>query len=142
MAAFLALHIRLIGVSQEELRFWIIAGVFGTITDSIFAAVGFIDYRGGYPGIDWLAPFWITGMWVGFTATLHHSLVIMRDHAWLAFLLGAIFGPVSYLTAESVGAIAIHVDLLTSSLVLGILWGVLMPFLYRVSARLGMPQQS
>jgi hypothetical protein len=55
------------------------------------AASGLLAYEGGY-GIGWIAPAWITGMWLNFGTTIHASLAWLSDRYLVAAVLGAIGG--------------------------------------------------
>jgi hypothetical protein len=98
----------------------------GTFLDSLLALSGLVSYRGGY-SLNWLAPAWITALWVNFATTLHFALRWLADRPWLAAVLGAIAGPLAYYAAAGLGAAELpHGGL--SLVALAIVWGVAVPF--------------
>ncbi len=110
------------------------AMLMGTLADSIFASTGFLVYAGGYSMAPEIAPLWITAMWGGFAATLNHSLAWIKTRPLLAFLLGAIFGPLSYLAGSRFSAIQFNADMTVTFIVLGIFWGIAVPGLVKLHA--------
>ncbi len=123
MAAFLFFHFRFLGHGKREALFILLAGLFGTVVDNLKAGLGLIDYSGGWPGLEWLAPLWITAMWAGFAALLNHSLGWLRERYILAFLLGALFGPPSYLTGVKFDVLHFNLSTLNTVLILAGVWG-------------------
>jgi hypothetical protein len=73
----------------------------GVLLDGGLALSGLIDY-----GADDIAlppggaPLWILSMWAAFALTLRHSLGVLSRKPLLAFIVGAIFGPLAYIGAE------------------------------------------
>ena len=104
----------------------------GTIVDTIFKATGFLDYAGGYALVPFLAPLWITTMWGGFAATLNHSLGWLKSRPVLGFIMGAIFGPLSYMAGAKFDAIVFNQGLPMTIFVLGIFWGLAIPGLVKL----------
>jgi len=106
----------------------------GLIFDSLLLATGWVAYPNGawWPG---LAPYWMIAMWVLFGTTLNVSMRWLRGRAWLIFAFGLIGGPASYLAGEALGAM----DLLRPTaalLALAAGWGVTLPLLFSLAARL------
>ncbi|MFC1565240.1 DUF2878 domain-containing protein, partial [candidate division KSB1 bacterium] len=95
MLLYIVINSRIFNVERSHVVFLITAAVIGTIVDSLKATTGFITYTGGYAGISWIAPLWITALWLGFAATLDHSLSWLQEKLYIAFTLGAIFGPIA-----------------------------------------------
>ena len=65
-------------------------------------------------------------MWIGFATTINHSLKWIKNNYFLAFIMGFIFGPLSYLTGEKFGAIQFNVSLSFSLFLLAFSWGIVM----------------
>jgi hypothetical protein len=112
---------------QAELVLILSAILAGTIADSIFASTGLLSYAGGYDFAPGLAPLWISVMWGGFAATLNHSLGWLKKRTSLAFLMGAVFGPLSYMAGSKFEAIIFNQDMTVSMLILGLFWGLAIP---------------
>ena len=106
------------------------AAAIGTIADSIMSNLGLIAYAGGYASLPQLAPLWITAMWAGFAATLGYSLSWLKPRLWAAILLGAIFGPLSYLAGQKFGALELVSEWSIPALV--IFWGLAVPGLVKL----------
>jgi len=118
--------------AKSETLLILSAMLVGTIADSIFKATGFLSYAGGYSFAPFLAPLWITTMWGGFAATLNHSLGWLKHRPALAFLMGAIFGPLSYVAGSKFDALVFNQDMVTTSIVLGLFWGIAIPGLVKL----------
>lgn len=129
--AFVGLHILYSG-RKWELWFALAVGAFGTCLDSTYAITGLIDYNGTYPGLPFVAPIWITAMWMGLAVTLDHSLKVLVGRPLWIFLTGAIFGPLAHWSGHSMGAITVHMDFWTTMAVLSVPWGLGLVISYRI----------
>lgn len=136
MFLFLLVHFFYFSDGRYELKLVLIFALFGTLVDSIFAYSNMLSYKGIYTPDTSIAPLWITAMWCGFCSTVNHSLAWLKDRWVPAFLLGAVFGPLSYITGEKFGAIYFNSDLFTINIVLALVWGLSIPFIYWVNDRL------
>jgi len=136
MGLFLVWHAVAIRFDRAEFRLLLIIAVVGTLLDSMLAAGNVIRYRGGYGNWFWLAPLWITFMWIGFGATLNHSLAWLRQRPRLAFLLGAVFGPLSYWTGMRLEVLQFDARVSQVLVVLALMWGFSLLGLSRLSIRL------
>tara|TARA_B100001146_G_C16193185_1_gene440195 strand:+ start:812 stop:1330 length:519 start_codon:yes stop_codon:yes gene_type:complete len=124
---FLLNHFLLFKSGKNEFLFIIIVGIVGTVMDTILLRTALIKYHCLYTNN--LAPLWITAMWVGFAATVNNSMAWLNRKWFLSFALGAIFGPLSYLTGIKFDALEFDISLLTLS-ILAIMWGIAIPLLY------------
>lgn len=129
-----ALHVRTAGQPSDELRLLTLCVVIGLVFDSLLVSSGWVQYPEGtlFPGI---APYWILAMWALFSTTLNHSMGWLKSSLVLASLLGAVFGPLSYLAGERLGAIEL-LDRRSSMAALAVIWAVVMPALVRAATRL------
>ena len=130
-----ALHLSRHGAPRAELRLALLVTPLGWAVDSAQRAAGWIDYAGWSP-LDVLAPLWIAGLWVLFATTFGSSLAWLVGRPWLAFAFGAVGGPLSYLAAERLGAVALGPDLGTSLAGLAVTWGLAMPALLALADRI------
>lgn len=134
VAAVVILHLVRSPEPAREAKFIAAVAFVGTVVDSLFAASGLLAYQGGY-GVPWIAPAWITGMWLNFGTTIHASMSWLSDRPVLAAALGAVGGPLTYKAGASLGAAElIHPQ--WSLIALGIAWAVVLPFLYWVSKKM------
>jgi len=117
---------------RAEVLLILSAMLIGTLADSVFASTNFLSYAGGYAMAPGIAPLWITAMWGGFAATLNHSLGWIKTRPVLGFLLGGLFGPLSYIAGSKFGAIQFNAEITTTVIVLGVFWGLAVPGLVRL----------
>lgn len=106
----------------------------GTAWDTLPAALGLIDYRGGLAAFGG-TPLWIVALWLAFATTLNVSLRWLRGRLWLAVCLGAVFGPLCYAAAERLGALTL-VAPASALLAQSIGWAVLLPVTAALAAQL------
>ena len=88
----------------------------GFILDSALAYFNFINYAYDY-GYSRIAPFWILFLWIGFALTLNHSMAWLFNNIKLGYLLMALGPPLSYISADRLGAVTISNMLLTTVLI-------------------------
>jgi hypothetical protein len=114
-----------------------IAALTGMVFDSLLVANGWLQFAAPVP---WpaLAPVWIVALWACFATTLNVSLRWLRGRPVVAALLGACGGPLAYIAGEALGGVTLSASALVA-LAMG--WGLMMPLLVRIAARLdGWPQ--
>ena len=133
MTLFLFIHILFFKLNQSEFFFIALVSLFGAFIDTAFLQASLIEYRG--LTFDLFAPFWIISMWAGFAATLNHSLYWLAEKWLLAFLMGAIFGPLSYLAGIKFGALNFNPNFKTLG-ILAIVWGIVLPSLYKLNQKI------
>jgi hypothetical protein len=133
VVVLVALHLTFRPHARREARLLLFVGVIGTLIDSAFAVTGTVSY-GGNHGVSWMAPLWISALWVNFGTTIRVSLRWLQDRPGLAALLGAFAGPLAYYAAFRLGAV--HLPHPAWSLVLlGLAWAAVVPALFQLSRR-------
>ncbi len=137
MLLFLGIHFIYLKSNILELKLIISFAVLGTLVDTGIAISGMLSYNGLYAQNIILAPLWITAMWGGFCATVNHSLSWLKEKWVPSFILGAIFGPLSYIAGEKFHAITFHSSLMSICIALAIIWGLSMSFIFFVNKRIG-----
>ena len=137
MLLFLGIHFIYLKSNILELKLVLIFAVLGTLVDTGIAILGILSYNGLYAQNIILAPLWITAMWGGFCATVNHSLSWLKEKLVSSFILGAIFGPLSYIAGEKFHAITFHSSLISICIALAIIWGLSMSFIFFVNKRIG-----
>jgi len=135
--AYLLIHIYLIPSPSKKSEIYLlgIAAVLGTLIDSLLLNLNILSYEGMYSQINYIAPLWITAMWIGFTATLNHAFKNIMDKYLTQTFLGLVAGPLAYATGNSLGAIKfnpLNNDNFTLA-VIAIVWGFSFPFLCWIS---------
>lgn len=111
-----------------------VISLIGIAQDTALIQLGVLQFDGSA-----LPPAWMFAMWVLFATTLNHSLSWLQQRWWLAVLLGAISGPLSYLAGERLGALSVNRDLLP---ILSVTWAVSMPLLMQIVQRMKEPMPS
>jgi hypothetical protein len=109
----------------------------GIVCDSIMAMAGVYLFASGTQTLP--IPWWLIGLWLGFAATLRHSMAPLMKKPVLFTMLSMVAAPVSYLAAAKLGAVEFPLGQLTTAVVVGLYWAVLTPLsiaLTRYSERL------
>ena len=140
MILFLIVHYYLFVSDIREIYLVLIIGAIGTITDSLLFLSGSFIYAGAYSNEILIAPMWITAMWMGFSATVNHSMSWLKDKWLIMVICGIVFGPAAFFTGEKFGAIEFHLSALFSVLVIAIVYGILMPSIYFLNRHLGLDE--
>jgi len=128
------LHVQFSEWRSHELILIGLSIVVGLVFDSLLVLSGWLQYPSGvlFPGI---APYWILAMWALFATTLNVSMSWLKGKPFLAAVLGAIFGPLSYMAGQRFGAIE-FVSVQPAGIALAIIWALVMPLLVTVASRL------
>lgn len=129
-----ALHLHWAARPGRELGAVAAVTLLGTAWDTLPAALGLIDYRGGLAAFGG-TPLWIVALWLAFATTLNVSLRWLRGRLWLAVALGGVFGPLCYAAAERLGALTL-VAPANALLAQALGWAVLLPATAALAARL------
>ncbi|MEE4297437.1 MAG: DUF2878 domain-containing protein [Wenzhouxiangella sp.] len=131
--AMVAAHLRTTPNRRSEFRLIGLTVLIGFTVDSIFSASGLLQYEAGVI-VPWLAPVWILSLWVAFGTTLNLSLRWLKNRWWLAMILGAVSGPLSYLSGSRLGAVEFS-DTGLALICLSITWAILLPSLAALAVR-------
>lgn len=135
MAAAVAasIHLKRSDDRQAELRLLVLAAAIGFVWESALVSAGMLVYASGQlvPGF---APYWIVAMWVLFATTLNVGMRWLRRNIVTAAIAGAIGGPLAFVAGASAGAVTL-VHPVTSLLVIGIGWSLLLPLMVRFAMR-------
>lgn len=129
--AMVGIHLRQCGARSAEVRLIMTTTAIGFGTDSVLAATGLLQYDSGVM-TSWLAPIWILSLWFAFATTLNLSLRWLKNRWRLAMILGAVAGPLSYLSGARMGAVS-FADTTFALLILSIIWAILMPALAQLA---------
>lgn len=133
LAAILFCHFGLVYRGEHEWRLIAIVGLLGVLCDSLLALAGVLVFDKPSLG---LIPVWLACLWLIFATTLRHSLAWLERRLWLAALLGALAGPSSYIAGARLADVGFASQPLLSPLLLSLIWALLLPGLYWLSARL------
>jgi hypothetical protein len=105
---------------KNDIFLVIICLILGFILDSSLAYFNFIDYLFDY-GYSSIAPLWILFLWIGFGLTLNHSMAWLFKNIKMGYLLMALGPPLSYISADRLGAVTIS-NMVLTSLIVSLSW--------------------
>lgn len=132
--AILGLHLILSPDWKPELLLAFTAAVIGFVFDTLLIVAGIftpVFYLLPPP----FSPPWMVLLWVNFSITLNVSLVRLHGRYRLGALLGAVGGPVAYLSGAKLGAMTEIPDM-KSLFVLSAAWAAAVPVLLLTAARI------
>jgi hypothetical protein len=133
VTVLIAMHLWRAARPLEEVKLLVFAVLIGGAWESALVFSGVIDYPSGMviPGV---APYWIPALWALFAAQLNTTYLWLKRRIWLAPLLGAIAGPLSFRAGAELGALD-FVKPLTAAVALAVGWAVLLPAMIVMSRR-------
>ena len=134
VVAAIAWHVAISARPATELALVAALGAIGLVAESAVAAQGHVAYAAGQP-VAWLAPYWMVALWAEFAIALNVTLRWLKGRPFLAAVLGAVFGPLSFLAGVRLGG-ARFVDEAAALVTLVVMWAVLMPLAMALSDRL------
>lgn len=134
VSAYLLVHLSFVENRYHELRLILLVGLIGTLIDGLMRFSGLLIYQSAIPTVNWLAPVWITAMWMLFSSTFNTSLSWLKGRPVISAILGAVFGPLSYIAGVRLEAITFGQEWLQTVLILAIVWGISMPLLIHLAA--------
>lgn len=129
----LALHIRISQNKGFETQLIMMAMMMGLVFDSIPKSLGWIMFT---PVDFWpnaLSPPWMVMLWGLFATTMNMSLSWLKNKLRLAFILGAIAGPLTYWSGERFGALHLSQPLFVM-LYLSFGWALAVPVLLKIAS--------
>ena len=133
VGAAIAWHVAISARPAAELALIVILCAIGLVAESLVVAQGNVAYPAGQP-VAWLAPYWLVALWGEFGIALNVTLRWLKRKPWLAALLGAVFGPLSFMGGVRMGG-ARFVDEPAALVTLVLMWAVLMPLVMWISDR-------
>ena len=124
--ALVLVHVLLSQRRRDEALLVLQVGLLGTVVDTGQAFFGVFVFESGY-WTYWVAPFWISVMWLQFATLFHFSLSWLSGRYLLTAALGAAGGPMAYLAGERLGGAIFPFGARYSLLVLAGVWAVVLP---------------
>ena len=85
--------------SHMDLFLAVMLGTFGWVLDSAWVVIGIVDYDGIT-----VAPVWIVILWCAVGLSVNKCMRWFHQHAVLGAVVASVAAPVSYLSAERLGA--------------------------------------
>ncbi len=105
----------------------------GLVAESAVVAQGHVVYPAGQP-VARLAPYWMVALWGELAIALNVTLRWLKRKPGIAALLGAVFGPLSFLGGVRLGG-ARFIDEPAALATLAFMWAVLLPLVMALSNR-------
>ena len=130
----LAVHIWLAGDRRSEVRQLLLVGGMGIAVDVLLGAAGVYIFAGGV-----LVPLWLCCLWLGFAAVLGRSLAWLAARPFVCVVAGAIAFPLNYWAGQRLGAVEFGYSLPLTLAVLALIWSVVLPAMFWLTARLQAP---
>lgn len=115
-------------------REWQLIGavtLLGSALDSLLLNLGVFDFPDGGP----LLPLWLALLWALFACTLAHCLAWTARPWWLAALLGALGGPLSYLAGSRLTGVELPFGTLPTLALLALIWAGVLPACHALADR-------
>ena len=131
VAVLLLVHLALASNRVREVVLVLVVGLSGFAVDTLQASAGIYAFS-GTSILPWLCPPWMAALWMLFATTLNGSMEWLAGRYRLAALLGGLFGPLSYLAGERLGAITLSSDRVVSLGAIAIVWALVMPALLSI----------
>jgi hypothetical protein len=120
----LLLHRWLVLDNPREWKLIAVIALGGCLWDAAMTHSGVIRYADGFIfGI----PLWLVCLWLLFATTFMHSLLWLRRYLWLAALLAAVLGPVSYWLGSNLTEAELRAPLPASLAIMAVGWALLFP---------------
>jgi hypothetical protein len=126
----LFLHLYLSPSRLADLQMMGLLLLAGTFIDGSLLIGGFFSFLAPAHPI----PFWLAVVWLALGTLPHHSLAWMQKRPIFAAVFGAFGGPLAYWAGVRLGAASFNLSLLSSLLILALIWGFLWPIVMAVSS--------
>ncbi len=104
----------------------------GTLLDTLLRTLGVFHFSEPGP----LIPFWLIVLWALLATTLRHCLAWSAQPWWLASLLGAVGGPLSYYAGSQLAGVGFGYGTAATLIGLTLLWAMLFPLLHGLARKL------
>lgn len=115
-----------------ELRQLACVGGLGIAVDAALSLAGVFQFPGQV-----LVPLWLCFLWLAFAAILGRSLAYLASRPLLCVLAGAVAFPFNYWAGQRLGAVEFGYSLPSTLLVLALVWGLVLPLMFRLTRYLG-----
>lgn len=138
IAFLLFVHLYFSSVRLQEVLLIGAVALVGTIVDSTYIWLGWVEYRGGYLHFPYIIPLWMTSLWAYYATTINSSLAWARRSLLLMIVLGGLGGFFSYAVAfrlDAADAIGIPLSLLL--IIIGCVWAAVFPLTFYLNDKIG-----
>ncbi len=132
--SLIAIHLLLADERKSELQLMLCACLLGVTIDSSQQALGVFSFK-IEPGWPLWLPLWIFVIWAQFATLFHYALYWLSGRYLLAAAFGLVGGPLAYWGGVRLGAAQFGENLLFSFSLLALVWALVTPLLFWLSAR-------
>lgn len=116
----LVIHFYLSSTPKADCRLMLSLGLLGILMDSLLTLGGVFEFN--------QIPIWLALLWLHFSLTLRASLAFfIQLPTIIQALLGAIFGPLSYVAGAHFHAVFFPLEKFETLLVLALCWAIILP---------------
>ena len=130
------IHLSIIPEARKESKVILSCGVLALFVETLHLHSGVLSYEGYILSGSLLPPLWIICIWMTLGATLNYSMFFLKDRWILMVLCGGIFGPGCCFFAMKGGILHFNFSILTSLLILSVVWGVSLPLMYHINKKI------
>jgi len=124
------------GDRLSDLRLLAAVALIGFCVDTVHLRLGVFSLIGD-PRFPHLCPVWLVALWAVFGTALRGSLGWLAGRYWLSALLGAVGGPLSYVSGARMGAVTLHPNRVFSVAAFAIAWALVTPLLIWLAHKRG-----
>ncbi|MDN6858975.1 DUF2878 domain-containing protein [Pseudomonas sp. CAN2814] len=133
----LCVHLACCADSAAEFRALVRVALCGWLLDTGLGLAGVFRFPGALP------PPWLLLLWPVFASSLRHSLAWAARPLWRGAVLGALGGPLAYLSGARLANVDLPLGELASGLLLAAIWALWLPLMLRLAnARQANPHQT
>jgi hypothetical protein len=136
-AMLLALNVLVAEDALHEARVIVTVGAIGFVIDTTLALAGIFVFDPRTSSPSWLCPIWLAAIWMMFGSTFTASLAWLAVWTAVAATMGAIVGPLSYIAAAKMDALAIPAPFAPRVATIALIWSVVFPGLLKFANRRG-----
>jgi hypothetical protein len=112
-------------------------GGLGIAVDAALSFSGVYQFPGQV-----LVPLWLCCLWLAFAGVLGRSLAYLASRPLLCVLAGMVAFPLNYWAGQRLGAVEFGYSLPLTLAVLALVWGAVLPLMFRLTRQLGQPPQA
>lgn len=126
-------HLYVVAKPVAEFKLLTTICLLGFGLETLNVHLGMLAYPSGQPDPA-LAPYWMVALWGLLAITLNVTLRFLKKRLWLAALLGAVAGPLSFVSGVQLGG-ATFLHERPALIWLAVSWAAMMPLLMVLSNR-------
>lgn len=119
----LGVHLIFFAERKSDLKMMLVLLSAGLVIDGSLYHAGFFEFNESAIPI----PFWLAVIWLALATLPHHSLSWLKERPFLSAIFGALGGPLAYWAGVRLGAASFNWPLVSSLMLLGLIWAVLWP---------------